>query len=67
MTKDREKVDVVNRETGCLGCFVAAFLSWIANKSILWAILHFFVGWLYVVYWFIFRSPLYDWLSKNFQ
>jgi hypothetical protein len=40
------------------GAFVAAFLSYYVNQSILWAIAHFFCGWLYVIYWAIFRSGI---------
>ncbi|WP_025124135.1 hypothetical protein [Myroides odoratimimus] len=35
-----------------LGSLIAVFLSWTRNKSILWAIVHFFLGWLYVIYYF---------------
>jgi hypothetical protein len=47
---------------GCIGSIVAVALSWIANKSILWCVLHFFCSWLYVAYWVLFRSAAYDWL-----
>ena len=36
-----------------LGTVVAVALSWAANKSILWAILHGFLSWLYVIYYFV--------------
>ena len=35
-----------------VGCFGAAYLSWITSASIGWAILHFLFGWLYILYWF---------------
>jgi len=49
-----------NRRRGC-GCFgggvfgsigavLAALLSWKVNHSILWALLHAFLSWLYVIY-----------------
>jgi hypothetical protein len=30
-------------------------MSWTANKSILWAIIHGILGWLYVVYYALFK------------
>ena len=35
------------------GTVVAVALSWSVNKSILWAILHGFLSWLYVIYYFV--------------
>ena len=35
-----------------IGSVLATILSWNANQSILWAILHGFFGWLYVIYYF---------------
>lgn len=33
-----------------LGTVIAVVISWSRNKSILWAIVHGFLGWLYVIY-----------------
>ena len=33
-----------------LGTIIAVVVSWSRNKSILWAILHGILGWLYVIY-----------------
>ena len=33
-----------------LGSILAIVLSWSRNKSVLWAILHAILGWLYVIY-----------------
>ena len=38
-----------------LGSILAIVLSWSRNKSILWAILHAFCGWLYVIYFAVSR------------
>lgn len=35
-----------------LGCLGAAYLSFTVSHSILWSLLHFFCGWLYVIYYF---------------
>jgi hypothetical protein len=34
-----------------LGGLLAIYLSWIANTSFWWCVLHMLFGWLYVVYW----------------
>lgn len=34
-----------------LGAILAVILSWTTWHSIGWAILHFFLGWIYVIYW----------------
>jgi len=33
-----------------LGTIIAVVISWTRNKSILWAIVHGILGWLYVIY-----------------
>ena len=33
-----------------LGTIVAVVVSWSRNKSVLWAIIHGILGWLYVIY-----------------
>ena len=38
------------------GTALAITISWSANHSILWAILHGFLSWIYVVYFAIFRG-----------
>ena len=38
-----------------LGTIVAVVVSWSRNKSILWAIIHGILGWLYVIYVLIVR------------
>jgi len=38
---------------GWVGAVLAIILSWTVNKSVLWAIIHAFCGWLYVIYWLI--------------
>lgn len=36
-----------------VGGIIAAFLSWMKWHSVGWAIIHFLLGWLYVIYYFI--------------
>ncbi len=45
-------LDVTYVNTGIgLGSILALVLSWTRNQSILWAIIHAFLGWLYVIYY----------------
>lgn len=37
------------------GCALAIAISWSANKSILWAILHGLLSWIYVIYYALTR------------
>ncbi len=39
-----------------LGTVIAIVISWSRNKSILWAIIHGILGWLYVIYALIFHK-----------
>lgn len=38
-----------------LGAVLAVVLSWSVNHSILWAIIHGWFGWLYVMYYLLFN------------
>ena len=37
------------------GCALAIAISWSVNKSILWAIIHGLLGWIYVIYYAVFK------------
>lgn len=39
-----------------LGTIIAVVVSWSRNKSILWAIIHGILGWLYVIYALLVRK-----------
>lgn len=39
-----------------LGTLIAVALSWGANKSILWAIIHGFFSWFYVIYHLLIKN-----------
>ncbi|MGC0151807.1 hypothetical protein ACPRNU_05050 [Chromobacterium vaccinii] len=39
-----------------LGTLIAVALSWSANHSILWAIIHGLLSWIYVVYYLLTRA-----------
>lgn len=45
---------MVERGIG-LGSCLAVVISWSVNKSILWAIFHGILGWLYVLYYAVMR------------
>jgi hypothetical protein len=54
LTGSRKVSNTTTVTTGfTLGTLVAVALSWSVNKSILWAIVHGFLSWLYVIYYFI--------------
>lgn len=38
-----------------IGSALAMILSWTTNHSIIWAIMHGVLGWLYVIYWVLFK------------
>jgi hypothetical protein len=40
------------------GAVLAMIMSWTLNKSILWAIIHGVLGWIYVIYYMLVRD---DW------
>ena len=42
----------VTRSGITFGCALAIAISWTANKSILWAIIHGLFSWLYVIYYY---------------
>ena len=42
----------VTRSGITFGCALAIAISWSANKSILWAIIHGLFSWLYVIYYY---------------
>jgi len=48
---------------GLIGSISAVVLSWIANKSVLWCILHFFFSWIYCIYWALTKTGVYEWLQ----
>jgi hypothetical protein len=41
---------------GCVGCFLAAFLSIKTWGWTWWVVLHFICGWFYAAYWAVFLS-----------
>jgi hypothetical protein len=58
MTEEKKESSSGGSGCGCgLGSFVALFLSLAINHGhVGWAILHFFMNWLYVVYAVFFRT-----------
>ena len=39
-----------------LGAALAIVMSWTANKAILWALVHGVLGWIYVIYYILFKD-----------
>ncbi|WP_288788676.1 hypothetical protein [uncultured Elizabethkingia sp.] len=52
---DTDIRDTVTNSGLGLGAIIAVVISWDRNKSILWAIIHGVLGWLYVIYFAIIR------------
>jgi hypothetical protein len=46
-----------------VGVWVAVVLSYAINHSILWCILHYFMGWLYVVYWLFAYTDIVEYIN----
>lgn len=50
-----------NTNGGCCGCgsgvglgtILAVCMSWTTNHSIIWALIHGFLSWIYVFYWML--------------
>jgi len=38
-----------------IGSIIAIMASWTRNQSVLWAVLHAFLGWFYVIYYVLTR------------
>jgi len=38
------------------GAVLAIVMSWTANKAFFWALIHGLLGWIYVVYYLIFKD-----------
>ncbi len=39
---------------GGLGCVIAVVVSWGLNHSVLWALVHGILGWIYLLYYWLF-------------
>ncbi len=55
-TNNDAATTVVTSQGISLGTAIAVVASWSKNKSILWAIIHGFFSWLYVIYFAINRK-----------
>jgi len=50
--------------TFMFGAILASVLSWIVNHSVWWLIPHFFLNWLYVIYWMLVKTAIFTWLQS---
>jgi hypothetical protein len=55
------------RIIAAIGAVGAAVLSWIANHSIMWSIIHFFCNWIYVIYWLLTKTEVYQFLQSIYK
>jgi len=53
VTRSAQAGTIVIRRGFTLGSIIAVTASWSINQSILWAILHGFLSWFYVIYFAI--------------
>lgn len=51
MMKERKDNTAAVKSGISFGCALAICISWSIHKSILWAILHGILGWIYVIYY----------------
>lgn len=56
----QKKVTISFPFTSTALAFLAAFLSYMVNHSVWWAILHFLVAPIYLPYWLCFHSTLFS-------
>lgn len=53
----RESAQVSTSGFGCLGAILACVLSVALNHSAVWAVIHTFFGWFYILYALVLRAP----------
>ena len=49
----KQKINITYKPGISIGSLLAAFISWSINKSVGWALVHAFFGWLYVFYYLV--------------
>jgi hypothetical protein len=54
-TEKRYKAPVGSRSAITFGSALAITISWSVHKSVLWAIIHGIISWLYVIYYVLTR------------
>lgn len=47
-----------------VGALVAFCMSYTVNSSVCWGILHFFMSWIYVVYWLFSYTHFKQWMLQ---
>jgi hypothetical protein len=48
--------EIVKNSIG-FGSVLAMIISWSLNSSIIWAVIHGLLGWIYVIYYLLFLKP----------
>jgi hypothetical protein len=55
-SREVKEININKTSSGIgIGTVLAIILSWTSNHSVLWAILHAFCSWFYVIYWCLFK------------
>ena len=55
MDKEQKKRSGAAKASIGFGAVLAIVMSWTANHAIVWALIHGVLGWLYVIYYLIFK------------
>lgn len=58
MTNERKSSNAAAGAGLGFGAALAMVMSWTANKAVVWVIIHGLLGWLYVIYYLLFKG---DW------
>lgn len=59
-----QKTPILNCKSAIPGGFIALMLSYAINKSIFFAIMHMFLGWIYVAYWLFTYTDVSAWINS---
>jgi hypothetical protein len=54
----------VYTRTAIPGGIIGMALSYAVNKSLVWAALHGFCGWIYVLYWLFSYTEISEWINQ---
>jgi hypothetical protein len=64
MRVSREGKRGVSITVNTVGALVAFAMSYSLNSSLLWGIFHFFMSWIYVMYWLFSYTHFKEWMLQ---
>ena len=56
MEKEQKKASGAAKASIGFGAALAIVMSWTANKAFIWVLIHGVLGWIYVVYYLLFKG-----------